>query len=259
MNELKVIIRDNIEVVDSRSVAQMVARNHKDLLRDIRGYIEVMNNSTEISQRNFAPSDFFIESSFENRGKEYPCYLLTKKGCDMVANKMTGEKGVLFTAAYVTAFEKMEGQLKDRGTRSYPPRPMTKYQEANIALQKDKLAFKRATVLLQLADKYDGTYKQVLHAHATKEMTGEFLLPLPALVEKTYSAQEVGDILGISANLVGRLANKHGLKDDAHGRWFKDKAKYSDKEVSSFRYYQSAVDEIRQVIMRGSNPPDGMD
>ncbi|WP_238473810.1 ORF6C domain-containing protein [Paenisporosarcina cavernae] len=29
----------------------------------------------------------------------------------MVANKMTGEKGVLFTAAYVTRFEEMEKQI----------------------------------------------------------------------------------------------------------------------------------------------------
>ncbi|MCX8167304.1 MAG: Rha family transcriptional regulator, partial [Candidatus Micrarchaeota archaeon] len=47
-------------------------------------------------------------------GKERPCYLLTKKGCDMVANKMTGEKGVLFTAKYVTKFEEMEKQLKNQ-------------------------------------------------------------------------------------------------------------------------------------------------
>lgn len=39
--------------------------------------------------------------------------MLTKKGCEMVANKMTGEKGVLFTAAYVTAFNKMEEHLKE--------------------------------------------------------------------------------------------------------------------------------------------------
>ena len=29
----------------------------------------------------------------------------------MIANKLTGKKGVLFTAAYVTAFEKMHEQL----------------------------------------------------------------------------------------------------------------------------------------------------
>ena len=95
------------QAIDSREVAEMVEKNHKELLRDIRKYVEIMEKSAEVSQRKIAPSDFFIESSFENRGKEYPCYLITKKGCDMIANKLTGEKGVLFTAAYVTAFEEM--------------------------------------------------------------------------------------------------------------------------------------------------------
>lgn len=100
------------QAIDSREVAEMVEKNHKELLRDIRKYIEVMEKSEEISQRKIAPSDFFIESSFENRGKEYPCYLITKKGCDMIANKLTGEKGVLFTAAYVTAFEEMQRAMQ---------------------------------------------------------------------------------------------------------------------------------------------------
>ena len=108
------------QAIDSREVAEMVERNHKELLRDIRKYVEIMEKSAEVSQRKIAPSDFFIESSFENRGKEYPCYLITKKGCDMIANKLTGEKGVLFTAAYVTAFEEMRQALTDPRTPALP-------------------------------------------------------------------------------------------------------------------------------------------
>lgn len=93
----------------------MVEKQHKDLLRDIRGYVKIMENFNE---RNFAPVDFFIESTYQdNKGEERPCYLITKKGCDMIANKLTGEKGVLFTAAYVTAFEEMKQAL------SAPKRP----------------------------------------------------------------------------------------------------------------------------------------
>ena len=51
------------ETLDSREVAEMVEKNHKDLLRDIRGYIEIMQEADEISQRKIAPSDFFIEST----------------------------------------------------------------------------------------------------------------------------------------------------------------------------------------------------
>lgn len=109
MTELKVIDFHGKEVIDSRDVAVMVEKNHKDLLRDIRGYVEIMENSNE---RNFAPVDFFIPSSYvDSKGEARPCYLLTKKGCDMVANKLTGEKGILFTAAYVTAFEEMREKM----------------------------------------------------------------------------------------------------------------------------------------------------
>lgn len=105
MQELTVINRDGVETVDSREVAQMVGKQHAHLMRDIHNYVEILENSTE---SNFGLSDFFIPDTYtDSTGRTLPCYLLTKKGCDMVANKMTGEKGVLFTAAYVTAFEKM--------------------------------------------------------------------------------------------------------------------------------------------------------
>ncbi len=108
MDELKVFNFNDVDVVDSRDVARMVERNHKDLLRDIRGYVKIMEESNE---RKIAPVDFFIPSTYQDgKGETRPCYLITKKGCDMVANKMTGEKGVLFTAAYVSAFERMRKQ-----------------------------------------------------------------------------------------------------------------------------------------------------
>lgn len=105
MQELQVITHNGVETVDSREVAQMVGKQHAHLMRDIHNYVEILENSTE---SNFGLSDFFIPDTYtDSTGRTLPCYLLTKKGCDMVANKMTGEKGVLFTAAYVTAFEKM--------------------------------------------------------------------------------------------------------------------------------------------------------
>ncbi len=105
MNNLNVFNHNGVEVIDSREVADMIGKQHKHLLADIRGYVEIMDSSNEPKIR---PVDFFIPSSYrDTKGEMRPCYLLTKKGCDMVANKLTGEKGVLFTAAYVTAFETM--------------------------------------------------------------------------------------------------------------------------------------------------------
>lgn len=108
LSNLTVIKHNDINVVDSREVAAMTGKRHSDLLESINGYIQHLANG------NFRSHDFFIESSYiDVQGKERPCFLLTRKGCDMVANKMTGEKGVLFTAAYVTKFEEMERQQLD--------------------------------------------------------------------------------------------------------------------------------------------------
>lgn len=117
MNELKVLGYHGMQVVDSREVAKLVEKRHDNLIRDISGYIKVMEsnalNFEEVGTApNFGVSDFFISSTYQDgKGETRPCYLLTKKGCDMVANKMTGERGVLFTAAYVTAFEEMRQTL----------------------------------------------------------------------------------------------------------------------------------------------------
>ena len=106
MKELTIKNYKGINVTDSREVAEMIGKEHKNLIRDIRNYIEVLQGS-KLSSENF-----FIESEyFNSRNQKQPCYLLTKQGCEMVANKMTGEKGILFTAEYVQAFNKMEEHI----------------------------------------------------------------------------------------------------------------------------------------------------
>ncbi|MBP1905681.1 Rha family phage regulatory protein [Paenibacillus turicensis] len=108
MNQQLQIINHNGQLLaDSREVATMIEVRHSNLIRSITGYVAILENSKLSSQ------DFFIPSTYKVDGnnKVYDSFLLTRKGCDMVANKMTGEKGVLFTAAYVTKFEEMEQQL----------------------------------------------------------------------------------------------------------------------------------------------------
>lgn len=97
------------ETLDSREVAEMVEKQHRHLLRDINGYIEEMEKTGEpnfgLSSKlpKINPSDFFIPSTYTSeQGKELPCFLVTKKGCEFIANKLTGEKGTKFTAMYLS-------------------------------------------------------------------------------------------------------------------------------------------------------------
>jgi len=108
MNQLQVINQDGRLLVDSRDVSVMTDTRHGHLLTKIEGYIKILS-----TEPNFRLSDFFTESTYQDgTGRKLKCFLLTKNGCDMVANKMTGEKGVLFTATYVTRFSEMERELK---------------------------------------------------------------------------------------------------------------------------------------------------
>lgn len=130
MNELQTLTLINSDgglYVDSRDVAAAIERNHCDLLRTIKSYCGHLGES------NYALSDFFIEATYTSeQNKEMPCYLITRKGCDMIANKLTGKKGVLFTAAYVTAFEKMTEQLSMSGTQFFPPKATSVGEVASI-------------------------------------------------------------------------------------------------------------------------------
>lgn len=109
MNSLTLVNKNGTFYADSREVAEMVDKRHGNLVRDIDGYIEILNGN---QTSDLSSDNFFVESGYTaGTGKYYKMYLITRRGCDMVANKMTGEKGVLFTASYVTRFEEMERQL----------------------------------------------------------------------------------------------------------------------------------------------------
>lgn len=99
--------------IDSREVATMIEKRHDHLIRDIKKYVE------HLTAPNFGVSDFFQNSSYkDSSGKVNKCYRLTRKGCEFVANKMTGKKGILFTANYINRFHEMEQELTKKQARA---------------------------------------------------------------------------------------------------------------------------------------------
>lgn len=226
--------------LDSKEVAEMVEKNHAHLLRDIETYIEYISENPKLDSQ-----DFFIESSYkvEGNNKTYKCYEITKKGCEFIAHKLTGQKGTLFTATYINRFHQMEniivGQQKQIDN-------LIKHQEIEARLNNSRA--RQASVLLRIAnDTTIKEYKQVLHSYASKIVVGEQILPLPAAERKSYSAKEIGNILGITANMVGRLANANNLKTEEYGKLFYDKSAHSNKQVETFRYYDNVIPVLEKL------------
>ncbi len=96
------------QTLDSREVAEMVGKEHKNLMRDVRSYAD------ELGQLKIEPSDFFKENTYQNsQNKTMPCYDITKKGCEFIAHKLTGIKGTEFTARYINRFHDMEETIRE--------------------------------------------------------------------------------------------------------------------------------------------------
>ena len=102
MNKLVEVKKDKI-FCKSNLVAEIFDKRHDNILRDIRELIE--NCSKEFSLLNFE------ESTYKVRGKEYPCYNLSKDGFTMLAMGFTGEKAVQFKELYINKFNEMERLL----------------------------------------------------------------------------------------------------------------------------------------------------
>lgn len=128
---------------------------------------------------------------------------------------------------------------------------------ARAALAEAKLNNSRARLASEwrkLAEKNPiPEYQQICAHYASAELTGgEAVLPLPEVKERTYSAEEVGRMLGgVSANKVGRIANKNGLKIPGYGVEVWDKSKHSAKQVPVWRYNDRAVERFREIMEDG--------
>jgi Rha family phage regulatory protein len=204
MRELNIVNQNGQLLVDSREVAEMIGKRHGDLLRSIDGYVEILTNA------KIRSLDFFIKHSYkDSKGETRPCYLLTRKGCDMVANKLTGEKGVLFTAAYVTKFEEMEKKLQFNIPKTLP--------EA-LRLAAD-LAEKNEQLKLQNAQK-----DQMIKEMQPKATYYDLILQNKSLI----SISKIAKDYGMSARKMNQLLHQLSIQYKQGDCWLLY-SKYQDK------------------------------
>ena len=125
----------------------------------------------------------------------------------------------------------------------------TKQLNAQARLKNAKV--REANTYLKIAETVGiEKYKQIMCTYASKALSGQELIPLPKAERKTYSATEIGEMLGISANKVGSLANKYNLKTKEYGLMVWDKSRHSNKQVETFRYYDTVIEPLKRILER---------
>lgn len=172
--------------LDSREVTKMIDKKHAHLMRDIHRYINDMEHDPKLDS-----AKFFIESNYKDtNGRIRPCYLLTKMGCEFVANKMTGKKGTLFTAQYVNLFNDYEKRIVTRPQFQIP-------QNMAEALQ---LAADQAKQLMAQQPKVDYYDNQMRN---------------PGLMTVTEIAKDYG----MTATKLNRLLHEFGVQFKQGKHW----------------------------------------
>lgn len=160
----------NLEItLDSREVAAMVEKEHHKLLRDIRTYIDQME---EINKKAFEEGkgaaskiglgDFFREFSYlDANNQSRPCYQITKKGCEFIAHKMTGIKGTEFTVRYINRFHEMEKLLNgDRNRNIYKIKDTSLGEVTSFIREMDKVMRDQNSHPSDIAEAFKGICDQ---------------------------------------------------------------------------------------------------
>lgn len=124
--------------------------------------------------------------------------------------------------------------------------------QERLKIMKDNSATRKANMLYKIAMATESSSsKENLLAKAAEVLTGE--MTIPVMKQKEYSAKDIAEELNTTANMVGRIANKLGLKakqpgHNKYGRWANSKSKYSDKEVPQWLYTDAGMKAVKKEL-----------
>lgn len=227
-------IKNNQVVVSSRQVAEKFGKQHKDVLENIRNILVAENSATK----------FYQESIHEYRGQRFPEYLMNRDGFTLLAMGFTGKDALRWKMKYIAAFNEMEQALNSK--------PVSTLKAREVEARLNNSRARVASTFLKVAQMTDlPEYKHICQQKAAEVLSGLPLLPMEEAKEITYSATDIGKMLGVSANKIGKIANQHNLKTPQYGKLFYSKSEHSCKEVETFRYYECAILKFREILKGG--------
>ena len=210
---------------------------HNDLLKIIRDEFE-----EEITQGKISLSEYR-----DNTGKKNQMYVLTLEQCKQVLMRESKfvRKGVL---EYI---HKLEEYIKNT---------QNNINDKVYNLKSEELLIRKAELLKDIAESIgNDLYRKTLLIKSSNMIAGENILELPSVEKHTYNATEIKDILfnkyglEITIQKLGRISNKYNLKTDKYGKFFYDKAKFSNKQVETFKYYDNVVDVFYSILKGETN------
>lgn len=140
--------------------------------------------------------------------------------------------------------------IRKTGSYNTIPKERSEFKEQELKARMLNARVRESNQYLKIAAQIDiPEYRYILQAKSAEALNGGVpVLPLQEAERKTYSATEIGAMFGVSANKIGKLANKHNLKTDAYGKLFYSKSEHSVKEVETWRYYDTVIPMFEKIF-----------
>lgn len=148
-------------------------------------------------------------------------------------------------------FDEVIPSVRKTGTYSISEKPDPKYeiQLARARAMETNSRVRAAQTWLKIAAVVNiPEYKQIASTYAANTLAKKKIMQLPEAERKTYSATEIGKMFGVSANMIGKIANTNNLKTPEYGKLFYDKSRNSRKEVETWRYYDAAIPAFANLV-----------
>lgn len=104
MTDIILSTQNGEPVASSRQIAESFGKEHKHVLDAVKNLVA----------ENSAAKSMFHPATFENRGKQYPMYLMNRDGFSLLVMGFTGKAALEWKLKYIAAFNEMEKKLAQR-------------------------------------------------------------------------------------------------------------------------------------------------
>lgn len=266
MNELKVLGQEKIGQYEFTGIEGGFGKNKRAMLvkdiaaihrKEVKEVNRLINSNINrfkfgidlLDLKQVISNHLFSEYGFTKAqwGNANNIYLLSERGYAKLLKILEDDKAWEIYDELVDNYFNMREAINTDSTIGL--------KDKRLAIMEENAKTKQAQLLFKVASgTASNSARERIFAHIATELTGEKFMP--ELREEEFSAQEVGDKLGITANKVGRIANILDLKaeqpgENQFGRWAMSKSKYSNKEVAQWLYYQAGVNKIAEFLREG--------